>query len=95
MGLIRFLRGARLLGQTEISGGMSICEHAEKAGVEIPTNCTSGTCGTCMVTLLEGKVPIPNPIPPGLDDEMIQQNAVLGCICIPEGTVDIDILPPL
>ncbi len=95
MGLIRFLRGVKLLGQTNICEGMSICEHAVDTGVEIPTNCTSGTCGTCMVTLLRGVVPIPNPIPPGLDEEMIQQNAVLGCICIPEGDVDIDILPPL
>jgi len=74
---------------------MSICEHAEVAGVDIPTNCTSGTCGTCMVTLLSGDVPIPDPIPPGLDEDMIEENAVLGCICIPKGNVDIDILPPL
>ena len=49
--LVRFFMGPKLLGQTRLVLGDTIVEHAESAGVNIP-NCTSGTCGTCMITLL-------------------------------------------
>lgn len=95
MGLIRFLRGAKLLGQTNEIVGKSLVEHAYAANVEIPTNCTSGNCGSCMVTLLSGKVSLPDPLTPGLDEEIVSEGARLGCIGIPSGDVEIDILPPL
>ena len=56
--LVRFFMGAKLLGQTRLVSGDTIVEHADSAGVNIPTNCTSGTCGTCMITLLSGDVPV-------------------------------------
>ena len=46
--LVRFFMGAKLLGQTRLVLD-TIVEHAESAGVNIPTNCTSGTCGTCIL----------------------------------------------
>ena len=95
MGLVRFLRGAKLLGQTVILEGKTLVEHAYAANVDIPTNCTSGNCGACMVTLLSGEVSLPEPLTPGLDDEIVADGARLGCIGIPSGDVDIDILPPL
>ena len=95
MGLIRFLRGAKLLGQTLEIPGKSLVEHAYEANVEIPTNCTSGNCGSCMVTLLSGEVSLPDPLTPGLDEEIVEEGARLGCIGIPKGDVDIDILPPI
>ena len=69
--LVRFFMGAKLLGQTRLVLGETIVEHAESAGVNIPTNCTSGTCGTCMITLLSGDVPLPEILPPGLDYYMV------------------------
>lgn len=48
-----------------------------------------------MVTLLEGDVPLPEELPPGLDEEMVQEKARLGCIGCPFGDVDIDVRPPL
>ena len=48
-----------------------------------------------MVTLLSGEVSVPEPMPPGLDEDFIADGARLGCIGIPKGDVDIDILPPL
>jgi ferredoxin len=95
MGLIRFLRGSKLLGQTTEITGKSLVEHAQTANVEIPTNCTSGNCGSCMVTLLSGNVSLPDPLTPGLDEEIVAEGARLGCIGIPSGDVEIDILPPL
>lgn len=93
--LVRFFLGAKLLGQTKIEVGETIVEHAELADVNIPTNCTSGTCGTCMITLLSGEVKLPEILPPGLDDYMVEQDARLGCIGVPIGDCDIDIRPPL
>jgi ferredoxin len=93
--VVRFLQGAKLLGQTRLVSGDTIVEHAESAGLKIPTNCTSGTCGTCMVTLVEGNVELPEILPPGLDDYLVERCARLGCIGIPLNDVDIDIRPPL
>ena len=59
--VVRFLRGPHLLGQTPFVAGMTLVEHAVEAGVEIPTNCSSGTCGACMVTLMLGDVPLSDP----------------------------------
>lgn len=95
MSLIRFFRGAKLLGQTTHVSGRTICELAIDCGVKIPTNCTSGTCGTCMITLLKGEIPVDEVLPPGLDLEYVEEGGRLGCIGIPIGEVDIEILPPL
>ena len=93
--VVRFLQGATLLGQAPFVAGNTLVEHAEDADVAIPTNCTSGTCGTCMVTLLYGDVPLPEILPPGLDDYLVEECARLACIGIPKGDVDVDIRPPL
>ncbi|MGY8728092.1 MAG: 2Fe-2S iron-sulfur cluster-binding protein [Candidatus Poseidoniales archaeon] len=93
--VVRFLQGPNLLGQAPYVAGNTLVEHAEDADVKIPTNCTSGTCGTCMVTLLYGEVPLPEILPPGLDDYLVEQCARLACIGMPNGDVDIDIRPPL
>lgn len=93
--LVRFFMGAKLLGQTRLILGETIVEHAESAGVNIPTNCTSGTCGTCMITLLSGDVPLQEILPQGLDDYMVEQGARLGCIGMPSNDCEIDIRPPL
>jgi hypothetical protein len=48
-----------------------------------------------MVTLLMGDVPLPTPLPPGLDDFLVDEGARLGCIGLPIGDVDIDLRPPI
>jgi len=95
MGLVRFLRGAKLLGQTTEMIGKSLVEHAYQANVAIPVNCTRGHCGSCLVTLLFGEVSVPDPLTHGLDEDIMREGARLGCIGIPKGDVDIDILPPI
>ena len=56
--VIRFFRGSKPIGVAAVVPGSPILEMAEIAGVEIPTNCTSGTCGTCLVTLREGETSV-------------------------------------
>ena len=89
-----FLKGAHLLGQCAVNPGETIVEHALACGITLPTNCTSGTCGTCMVSLILGEVPLPEVLP-GLDDWLVEEGARLGCIGKPRGDVDIDIRPPI
>ena len=93
--VIRFLMGHVLLGQCAVNPGETIVDHAEACGISLPTNCTSGTCGTCMVSLILGEVPLPEELPPGLDDFLVEEGARLGCIGKPRGDVDIDIRPPI
>tara|TARA_B100001287_G_C22604630_1_gene492076 strand:- start:579 stop:914 length:336 start_codon:yes stop_codon:yes gene_type:complete len=93
--VVRFLQGPKLLGQIKLQEGETLVEHGELAGVKIPTNCTSGTCGTCMVTLIQGIVELPEILPPGLDDYLVERCARLSCIGIPLDDVDVDIRPPL
>ena len=95
MGLIRFLRGQKLLGQCIISEKLTVVELAKKAGVKIPVNCTSGTCGTCMITLLKGEITLTSPLTPGLDRDLVEDGARLGCIGHAIGEVDVEILPPI
>ena len=93
--MVRILRGAELLGQCVLNPNETIVEHAERMGLRIPTNCTSGTCGTCLITLIKGEIPLEEELPPGLDDEYVKDGGRLGCIGKPTTSVDIDIRPPL
>ncbi len=93
--VVRFFKGSLLLGSAHVDMKSTLVELAEEAGVEIPTSCTSGTCGTCMVKLLEGEVPLDDPLPPGLDDYLVEQCARLSCIGIPTGETSVDLTPPL
>ncbi len=95
MSTVRFFRGSRLVGVARIHEDRTLHELAEDEGISIPSNCTSGTCGTCMVRLMAGTVPVPDPLPPGLDEDVLEDGARLTCIGIPEGQVDIDLIPPL
>jgi phthalate 4,5-dioxygenase reductase component len=39
---------------TEVPPGVSIIDALRKEGVEVPSSCESGTCGTCRTKLLDG-----------------------------------------
>ena len=63
-----------------------ILSIAETAGLEIESSCQSGTCGTCKLSLLEGKIRYEGD-PAALESG---ENAVLTCIAHPEGRVVLD-----
>jgi phthalate 4,5-dioxygenase reductase subunit len=48
---VRLARSGRAV---EVAPGISILEAVRAAGVEVPSSCESGTCGTCKTRLLEG-----------------------------------------
>ena len=44
-------------GQTiAVSAGVSLLESLRSAGVDMPSSCEQGVCGTCMATVLEGEL---------------------------------------
>lgn len=94
MAVVRFYRGEMLLGIAEVEGDLTILELAEDAGIHITRNCTSGNCGSCMCSLKAGTVPMPEPLPPGIDEDLLERGAVLTCIGRPDGDCDIDLTPP-
>ncbi len=93
--VIRFFRGSKPLGTARIVPDTPIVEIAKLAGVEIPTNCTAGNCGTCLVRLMSGLVDLPEELPPGLDDYIVAEGGILTCCLYPVGSCDIDVIPPL
>ena len=95
MAIVRFFRGGLLLRSVEIRDDEYLLETAERAGIDIPRNCTSGNCGTCIVRLISGELEYPDPLPPGLDEYLIEERGVLSCCMISEGSCDIDIIPPI
>lgn len=50
-----------------------------RAGLGMPYECNSGSCGTCKVELLEGQVTSLRPDAPGLSDRDRAKNRVLAC----------------
>ena len=93
--VIRFFRGSKPMGTARVVPDTPIVEIAELAGVEIPTNCTSGNCGTCLVRLISGQVDLPDELPPGIDEDLVAAGGTLTCRILPIGSCDIDLIPPL
>ncbi|MCT7951156.1 ferredoxin--nitrite reductase [Ancylothrix sp. C2] len=75
----------------EIAGnsGESILELVERAGVELPSSCRGGNCGTCKQQLLEGNVEYDSELP-ALSVSERQQGIILACSARPVGKVVID-----
>ena len=93
--VVRFYRGSEIIGSAEASPGVPLVDVAEQAGIEIPTNCTSGNCGTCLVRLIRGEVGLPEVLPPGLDEDLVSEGGILTCCISPLENCDIDVKPPL
>ncbi len=93
--VIRFFRGSKIIGSAPALPETPLVEIADLAGVVIPTNCTAGNCGTCLVRLISGTVAIPDKPPPGLDDYLLELGGILTCCLQPTGNCDIDVIPPI
>tara|TARA_B100000287_G_scaffold77216_1_gene69300 strand:+ start:1758 stop:2057 length:300 start_codon:yes stop_codon:yes gene_type:complete len=93
--VVRFFRGKQIIGSANAEPETPLVEVADLAGVIIPTNCTSGNCGTCLARLISGDVEIPNPLPPGLDDFLVNEGGILTCCLFATSDCDIDVIPPL
>ena len=68
--------------------GNTLLQTARLAGLQAPSSCEVGNCGTCIATVKEGKVTMRlNKV---LSDEEIEEGLVLTCQGMPETTVVVD-----
>lgn len=74
------------------SGGATILEAAEAAGVDLPNSCRNGTCRTCICRLDSGTVRYLVEWP-GLSIEEKRENYLLPCVAVP--TSDVVVNAPL
>ena len=93
--VVRFRRASLPLATIEVENHETLLEVACKAGLEVPSSCTSGTCGTCMMRLVSGEVDGLDPLPPGLDEDIVADGAILTCIGRAVSSCVIDVIPPL
>lgn len=49
---VKLARSGRVIG---VESGQSVLEALQAAGVELPTSCQQGVCGTCLTRVLEGE----------------------------------------
>lgn len=68
--------------------GQTLLEAAAEAGVEIPSACRQGQCGTCKTKLLDGEVRMT--AEQGLDPELKARGFVLTCVGHAAGNVRLD-----
>jgi len=67
----------------------SLLAVAKGAGLNIPSGCTIGLCGTCKVRKVAGTVHMVHN--GGISEEEIEEGYVLACCSNPIGTVEIDV----
>jgi ferredoxin-NADP reductase len=65
----------------------SIVKFAEANGCAIPYACLAGNCGTCLTTLIDGKVNYGDSEP----DYDAEDGTFLACSCVPDGAISIDV----
>ena len=75
-------------GRTLDAGSrLTLVETCESAGVEIPTMCRAGVCGTCRTRVANGPVRCDSDI---LSDQDRSDGYVLACVAFPEGDCAIE-----
>jgi glycine betaine monooxygenase B len=79
---------ARSHKEVECATDEPILEVAERSGIEIPSSCRVGACGTCKALKTSGVVH--NGFCPGLEESEAAAGYILTCSTTAEGTVVID-----
>ena len=80
------------LSALEVFGGdmdVPILDLAEEVGVEIPSSCRSGTCGTCRAMKIKGEIECDDT--PGLTDADREAGYILTCVSRAKSYVEIEI----
>lgn len=70
-------------------GGETVLAAARRAGLNIPSSCNFGLCGTCKVQKLSGEVAMVHN--GGISDEEIAAGMILACCSRPQGPVTLDL----
>ncbi len=77
----------RKAGKTiQVSGAATnLLDLASEEGVDIPSGCCAGSCGTCQVALLSGKVKYDSK-----PEFSVESGCCLPCVCLPDGDLVLD-----
>ncbi len=65
-----------------VEDGESILDAALRQEIALPYGCRNGQCGSCLATLVQGRVSYPGEMPGALDDQ--PESSVLTCQAVPE-----------
>ena len=71
------------------SGGATILEAAEAAGVDLPNSCRNGTCRTCICRLGSGTA-VHLIEWPGLSFDEKREGWILPCVAVARGDLEIE-----
>lgn len=75
--------------QLKLHPGETVLDGFIRQGVSHPFSCRSGICGTCLLRREQGE--IPPEAQAGLSDELVAQDHLLPCRCVPAG--DLTLIP--
>lgn len=79
---------ARTGGSTEISNTETVLEAADVVGATIERSCLSGTCGACIVKLLQGEVTMD--VDDALEASEKEEGYILACQARPQTKLTVD-----
>jgi NADH oxidoreductase Hcr len=82
------MRAARSGCDVEIAAGQTLLEAAEGHGLEIPSICRAGVCGTCRTRVLEGDVECTSAL---IDGDDRRNGYVLACVSSPRSDCVIEV----
>ena len=71
-----------------VEEGESILDAAIRLGIGLPYGCRSGSCGSCLATLIEGEVGYPDGPPPALENEAADK--CLPCVAFPQSNLTLE-----
>ena len=70
----------------QVSGSATnLLDLANEEGVDIPSGCCAGSCGTCQTAILSGKVKYGSP-----PEFAAESGSCLPCVCLPDGDLALD-----
>ena len=81
------MKCARSGHEITVEPPQTLLDAAEAAGVEIPSLCRAGVCGTCRTKVIDGDVHCASDV---LDDEDRREGYVLACVATPLGDCTVD-----
>lgn len=69
--------------------GETVLAAAKRSGLNIPSGCTFGLCGTCKIRKTAGEVALNHN--GGISDDDIAEGWILACCSTPKGTVSVEV----
>jgi ferredoxin-NADP reductase len=79
---------ARTKQRVPVAPGQTLLEAAEAGGVEIPSLCRAGVCGTCRIRVTEGDAHCDSTV---LDGDEVEQGFVLACVTTVQSDCVVDV----